>query len=288
MGQKDLPEKILADYNDVFADIINVLLFHGEEKIQPEELKNTSVHSQYKADDGKLHEEERDVVKYWEKSGVEIALCGLENQSLTEKHMPFRVIGYDGAAYRSQLLNKKKKIVPVVTLVLYFGTEKHWDKPCSIKELMQIPTELGKYVNDYKIHVFEIAWLTEEQLKMFQSDFGIVANFFVQKRKNKEYVPDDTRALEHVDEVLKLLSVMTGDNSYESILSEQEGRVNNMCEVADRLKKQGKVEGKAEAENAMAKLFSLLLNAGRIDDAKLAADNEEARKKFCKEFGIID
>lgn len=27
MGEKDLAEKILADYNDVFADIVNVLLF---------------------------------------------------------------------------------------------------------------------------------------------------------------------------------------------------------------------------------------------------------------------
>ena len=31
MGQKDITEKILADYNDIFADIVNVLLFHGEE-----------------------------------------------------------------------------------------------------------------------------------------------------------------------------------------------------------------------------------------------------------------
>ena len=30
MGIKDLTEKILEDYNDVFADIINGLLFQGE------------------------------------------------------------------------------------------------------------------------------------------------------------------------------------------------------------------------------------------------------------------
>lgn len=27
MGQKDITEKLLEDYNDVFADIVNVLLF---------------------------------------------------------------------------------------------------------------------------------------------------------------------------------------------------------------------------------------------------------------------
>lgn len=84
---------------------------------------------------------------------------------------------------------------------------------------MDIPEDLDKYVSDYSMHVFDIAWLTDEQLAMFESDFGIVANFFVQKRKNKDYVPDDKRIIQHVDEVLKLLSVMTGDNRYASILS---------------------------------------------------------------------
>ena len=37
--------------------------------------------------------------------------------------------------------------------------------------------------------------VTDEQLKKFKSDFGIVANFFVNKRKNPKYVPDDKREL---------------------------------------------------------------------------------------------
>ena len=31
-----------------------------------------------------------------------------------------------GAAYRSQLLENRKEILPVVTIVLYFGTDHHW------------------------------------------------------------------------------------------------------------------------------------------------------------------
>ena len=37
-----------------------------------------------------------------------------------------------------------------------------------------------------------------------------------------------------MDEILKFLSVMTGDNRYEEILSDKEG-VSNMCDVAQRL-----------------------------------------------------
>ena len=31
MAQKDITEKTLESYNDVFADILNVLLFHKEQ-----------------------------------------------------------------------------------------------------------------------------------------------------------------------------------------------------------------------------------------------------------------
>lgn len=220
LGQKDITEKILADYNDVFADIVNTLIFDGEQRIKPEALIPASTRTQYKADTRELHEQERDIAKYWTDGKTLFALCGLENQTKVDWNMTFRIIGYDGVAYRAQLLNKKK-IVPVITIVLYFGTDRRWNAPCSIKELVSTPEGLESCVNDYKVKVFEIAWLTDEQLKMFTSDFGIAANFFVQKRKKKDYVPDDPRELVHVDEVLKLLSVMTGDVRYESILAEK-------------------------------------------------------------------
>ena len=111
MGQKDITEKVLEDYNDVFADIINGLLFDGVQEIKPEALENTTVHAQYKAEDGKVHELERDIAKYWKEEKVELAICGIENQSKVEKHMPFRIIGYDGAAYRNQLQQERRKML---------------------------------------------------------------------------------------------------------------------------------------------------------------------------------
>ena len=41
-----------------------------------------------------------------------------------------------------------------------------------------------------------------------------------------------------VDEILKFLSVMTGDNRYEELLADKEG-VSNMCDVAQRLEDRG-------------------------------------------------
>ena len=255
MGEKDITEKILEDHNDVFADIINGLLFDGVQEIKPEALENTTVHAQYKAEDEKVNELERDIAKYWKEEKVELAICGIENQSKVEKHMPFRIIGYDGAAYRNQLQQERRKMLPVVTIVLYFGTDRHWSSRKKIKELMEIPRCLDMYVNDYQMHVFEVAWLTEEEIERFQSDFRIVANFFAQKRKNKDYIPDDPTEIKYVDEVLKLLNVMTGDKRYEKIFQKKKG-VRSMCDVAERLEKMGiakgieigRSEGKMEGE----------------------------------------
>lgn len=252
MQQKDLSEKVLEDNNDIFADIVNVLLFDGEDTVEESSLVNTTVHSQYKDDSGKLHEQERDVAKYWRKGDTDIVLYGIENQTKVESRMPVRIFGYEGASYRGQ--HDKKTIVPVITMVLYYGTDRRWTAPANIKSLIKVPDGLDKYVNDVKANVFEIAWLTDDQISKFKSDFKIVANFFVNKRKNKDYIPDDKTTIKHVDEILKFLSVMTGDNRYEKLLADKEG-VSNMCDVAQRLEDRGMKKG-IEKGNRM--IYSLV------------------------------
>ncbi len=235
MGTKDMTEYYLESYNDVFADIVNVLLFNGEKEVKPEELATDVTRTIYKSD-GKMHEQERDVSKYWTRGKTTFSLLGFENQTKIEKNMPIRVIGYDGASYRAQLNNKGKKY-PVISLVLYFGTERRWNGTKSLKKCLAIEPKLEPYINDYNIQVFDIAFLTDEQVAMFTSDFRIVADYFVQLRKNKDYTPS-TDIIEHVDAVLKLMSVLTADNRFEEILN-QKGEVKTMCEVLDKAEKRG-------------------------------------------------
>lgn len=63
------------------------------------------------------------------------------------------------------------------------------------------------------INVFEITYFTDAQVKMFTSDFRIIADYFVQIRKNKDYEPPE-QAIKHVDALLKFIAVMTGDSRY--------------------------------------------------------------------------
>ena len=56
----------------------------------------------------------------------------------------------------------------------------------------------------------------------------------------------------------------------------------------ERLMRVGIAEGRAEGEERLSILIKKLLDAGRFSDIKLATTNEDARKKFYKEFGIIE
>lgn len=245
MNQKDITEKLLEDYEDVFADIVNVLLFDGQEIILPESLADTNIKSQYKADDTKLHELERDVTKLWKDKKINIALYGIENQTKSEKIMPLRILGYDGASYRSQLLKDASgELYPVVTIVLYFGWEKHWNQPKNLKGVVNVPVELDKYVNDYSIHVFEIAWLSDRQVQMFKSDFRIVAEFFTQLRKDCEYKPS-SQEIVHVDAVLKMLSVFGQAEEFSQLIqskNHKEGKTMN--KMIARIVNEGRLEGR--------------------------------------------
>ena len=51
MGQKDLTEKLLEDYEDVFSDIFNELLFE-ENVIEKQYRKSDNIESVYKAEIG--------------------------------------------------------------------------------------------------------------------------------------------------------------------------------------------------------------------------------------------
>lgn len=295
MAEKDTAEKTLEAYNDVFADIVNVLLFQGRKFVKEEELEEESPHSSYKAD-GKLHAQERDAAKYWKKGLVRIALYGLENQTAVDRDMPLRLFSYDGAAYRAQLLTDKemkKKTgrkaprYPVVTLVLYFGHDRRWKTPVRLSECLEIPEELKPYVNDYRMNLFEVAYLSDEQVQMFSSDFKIVADYFVQMRKNRDYKASEV-TIRHVHELLQLMAVMTRDSRFENAYSpEMERRATTMCEVLDRVEnrgiEKGIEKGIIQGEDRILGLMNYLLSNNRAEDARKATEDPSYRNRLLAE-----
>ena len=158
--------------------------------------------------------------------------------------------------------------------MLYYGYKHHWTGPRTLRQCLQVSNELDRYVGDYPINLFEIAYLSYEQVKLFKSDFRLVADYFVQMRKNGTYIPPSDEII-HVQEMLRLMSALTSDNrfidSYEEI--KQEKRV-NMCEVLDIVEARG--------EEALASLNAWLYENGRDDDVKRGTLDKEYRKQLVK------
>ena len=244
MAEKDITEKNLEALNDVFADIVNVLLFKGEQVINEKDLEADTTKSMFKAD-GKIHEQERDVSKFWKNGEIRISILGIENQTAQDSDMPLRVISYDGASYKQQLLDKnQKKRYPVATLVLYFGTEEKWSKAKNLYDCFEVPEKLKPFVNDYKINVFNIAFLSPKTIAMFKSDFKIIAEYFRAKRLNQKYKGSKEK-LKHANETLKMFSALTGDNSFEKVYNESNFKKGGitMCDVVERIRNDGITEG---------------------------------------------
>ena len=261
MAEKDITEKNLEALNDVFADIVNVLLFKGEQVINEKDLEADTTKSMFKAD-SKIHEQERDVSKFWKNGEIRISILGIENQTAQDSDMPLRVISYDGASYKQQLLDKKqKKRYPVTTLVLYFGTEEKWSKAKHLYDCFEIPEKLKPFVNDYKINVFNIAFLSSKTIAMFKSDFKIIAEYFRAKRLNQKYKGSKEK-LKHANETLKMFSALTGDDSFEKVYNEgnfKKGGI-TMCDVVERIRNDGRTE---EKERIIMNLIES--NAGTIE-----------------------
>ena len=131
--------------------------------------------------------------------------------------------------------------------------------------------------------------MDQKEVNLFQSDFRVVADYFVQKRENGDYEPKP-QDLKHVQETLQLLSVMTNDHRFEDVYNEasdaQKGEMRNMCEILDKIENRGIAKGNAQGKEQMADLMKILLTENRIEDAKRAAEDPAYCDELMKQYGI--
>lgn len=140
------------------------------------------------------------------------------------------------------------------------------------------------------MNLYEIAYLSDEQVQMFTSDFRIVADYFVQMRMNRNYIAPET-TINHVHELLQLMSVMTRDNRFEDVYSpDMERRPTNMCEVLDRVEnrgiQKGIEQGIEKGEDTILSLMKYLLSNGRMEDARKATEDKAYRSKLLDEISL--
>ena len=203
---------------------------------------------------------------------------------------------------------KDSRLKPVITFILYSGTE-DWDGSHSLREMIDftdIPEYLKEMTPDYKINVIEIRKL--ENTECFKTDVRQVFDFIRCSEDDvalSALVNNDSYYQSMEEDAFDLAVSYT--NATELIKMKdyyrKDGKV-NMCTAITKLIADGREEGIREGkslgiqegrkqgietgENLLANLMSHLFADNRIADANLAANDEKARKRFYREYGLVD
>ena len=280
-----MTEKLLEEYNDVFADIYNVLLFK-KNVIDEKRLRDGTTESVYKADTGEYRDQRRDVMKtYLDEYQMELAFVGIDNQTSVDRYIPVRVLGYDYGKYRRQVDENCFPLLPVITLVLNLS-DKRWNGCKSLAQITNIPPELEPHFQDYRVKVIDVAFLDDAVIERFTSDFKLVAKFFKNRRLGIE-LWDDRMQIRHVEAFVDFIATFASDSRYL-----------NVKEDLERLKKKGEKvsmdpyldmlmeKGAARAEQKMAKLISYLLANDMTEEVYRALNDAEARAEMYERYGI--
>ena len=267
MGKKDLWQSDYFDKNDRFADIFNSILFGGNTVISPDELSETDGEIISTSETGSMTKVIRDKVKRWH--GGYLSILSLENQSYVDYRMVFRIMKEEALGYEKQWkdqkhnhqlleehldghefvsgIKKNDKFVPIITLVLYFGTDKAWDGAERLHEMLDIADELKPFVPEYKINVFDYHRYTDF------SNFGQENRLLFEllsasddKTKMSDTLTRNRKLCTQMDkDSILAIQGITGTNiDLDTILNEDKKETYNMCKAFDDYKLEGYQEGR--------------------------------------------
>ena len=269
---KDHALKIFFKRSENFAAIFNT--FRPDiPHIDEDHLSDYDTASQFsfKDKDGKNISREivRDIIK--KTDGKILTLYGIENQSTIDYNMPARVFLYDAATTAQQAFkkNKKDKILPVISIVLYFGV-KPWDGPKSVLEMTDLPKDLWDRYQDYRIQVVDIRRLSREDLEKLPGDLAYFFEF-MQKIAKKEEFEDFIRKTSNRISGLRE-DTLLALNSFVGLDSEIEGgdtMKGEFQKVLDYIGDKKLKEGKMEAKEASSKYFKEQMELAGFDPIKV-------------------
>ena len=277
MGKVDIATKQYMSHRDVIADIFNFYIYDGRQVIKPEKLQKidtAEVALPYGNDAEIAVQKLRDNIMLWTMAmddKAAYAVLGIENQDKIHYAMAVKNMLYDALQYAKQVeeakrsyrngLNKKRiklnseeflsglkkadRLMPVITLVVYFG-DKDWDGAKSIHEMLSVDDdELLSYVPNYKINLIEPAKISDEDYDKFKTDVGSVLQFIKhQSDEDGSWIKGKTR-FKHVEkEAVELINLITGSK----ITGEEKEEVVDMCRAWENSINNAMREGMREGE----------------------------------------
>ncbi len=272
MAEKDAVTKRYMNDTSHFADAVNVGLFNGKEVVKPEMLHTMDATVLARMIDKNAQSKKATVQRYRDlvkrvtlKSDGKTLymIVGIENQSEIDNVMTLRTMLSDAAQYMMQVDQLKKKhrrnhdktesaadylsgfypgdkLIPVITLTVYFGSEL-WTAPTDLHSMLDASADVLRLVDNYHLHLIDPNVIADEDFGMFRTELRNVMKYV----KHSGNI-DDLRAMIAQDasyqnlsrETYDTINIVTG-----SKLGEPEGKERvNMCKAIEQLEMQAKKE----------------------------------------------
>ena len=234
-------------------------------------------------------------------------LLGVENQTDVNYAMPVRNMLYDALQYTRQVtmiadkhraqkgkseygasnraefisgFHKNDKLLPVITLVLFFNADE-WDGPRSLMDMMEITNPIiRRLVVDYPIYVIAPQSLKDSDFEKFRSSLREVMGcikYSKDKRKLADFISNNPR----MNMELTAARVIEAINHVPIKIEEGVDRF-DMCQAIEEMIE----DGRKEERHRINQLNILLSEKNRTEDIVKAALDKEYQELLLKEFDI--
>lgn len=303
--------------NKRFADCIN--LAFGKKVVEANNFgeMDTSLLGR-KNNKNDTYEKQRDVIKYYNIENAAI-IFAIESQTEINNAMVLRKMIYDAYEYDKQLsklrnehyklkdlkgaeylagFSKADKIIPIITVCVYFGKEK-WDAPLCLYELINFnvfPTEqqklLKQMIDDVHMILLDVRHMPEENFELMDSDlkhlFAMI-RVSQDKRAMKAYIEENfSKMCDMEEDLYNAIVVYTHTKELEKIKESVRNEMGgiNMCKAFDDLMKDERKAGMKKGTERVNMLNRYLVRDGREADLLKSVSNKVFQKKLFAEYGI--
>lgn len=141
---------------------------------------------------------------------------------------------------------KDEKFIPIITLVVYCGTEYPWEGAKCLYDLLEIGDEMKDFVTNYKLNLYDChEHDTFDEYHTGLRQLFEVVRYSQDKEKLKEIVEKNREAYSRIDsEIRDLLEVVAKVRIKEEYeVMENEEKKYDMCKAFVDMKLEGVMEG---------------------------------------------
>lgn len=270
MGKPDESYYHYLDDNRRFADQVNGALFQGEQVVRPDELEPADAQLVYLGKEAGKRENFKVIVdkaRTWK--GRLIHILFVEHQSYVDYRMVLRNMLSESLSYNKQWDNTKtlhenakdlkfgtdeffsgmkkdEKFMPVITLVVYCGTDHPWDGARCLYDLLDIDDETKRFVTNYRLNLYDCHEhdTFDEYCTGLRQLFEAV-RYGKDKVQMKRIIEENKEAYNNIDsdtrEVLEVIAKVRIPDGYK-VIKNGEPRF-EMCKAFEDYRLEGKAEG---------------------------------------------